>query len=172
MKGMVITLQPRTLECRQHKVVFRLNWNHIFICQKKRTFNLLVFLLLTTFLKYWAKYWYWLLTIDHGVTMSRWYFPIFWLSSISFSKVTFYVLVDMAILQPIRVACDCVLTELWRSRKLGWAGTRMWWMVSRVCSKTRNVFITLSTKAKISHLILKTFIASIIFGDCFQKVWS
>ena len=169
MKGMVITLQPRTLECWQHKVVFELNWNHF---SEKAHIQPARFSFWTKFMKYWAKYRYWAWAMDHGVTMSRWYFPMIWLSSINFSKVTFYVLVNMAILQPIRVACDCVLTELWRSRKLGWAGTRMWWMVSRVCSKTRNVFITLSTKAKISNLILKTFIASIIFGDCFQKVWS
>ena len=68
--------------------VFRLNWNRYLHLsddariQPARFFG-------TIFMKYCAKYRYWLSTTDHGVTMSRWYFQIFWLSKLNSYKVTF-----------------------------------------------------------------------------------
>ena len=56
--------------------VFRLNWNRYLHLsddariQPARFFG-------TIFMKYCAKYRYWLSTTDHGVTMSRWYSQYF-----------------------------------------------------------------------------------------------
>ena len=72
-----------------HNIYLSSVWIEIYICiyQKKRAFNPLVFWG-TIFMKYGVTYRYWLLTQDHGVTMSRWYFQIFWLSSLNLSKFT------------------------------------------------------------------------------------
>ena len=122
MKGMVITLHPRTLECSQYiHICLQVELKSIFAFIRRCAHSTCSF--------FWDHIYEILckipiLTFDYRSWSNN--EPLIFPNILTFETQflqshlpTFYVLVDMTILQPIRVACDCVLTELWRSRKLG-----------------------------------------------------